>query len=98
MIDHAVIRRMITITEELGVSVLLDHYQDSTDAEITFEYQENTGEMYMKTVFEGTDFDPLRQGDPVCTSLIRNAARDISYTCAEGKGIVKGRLSRSIHI
>ena len=98
VIDHAVIRRMITITEELGVSVLLDHYQDSTDAEITFEYQENTGEMYMKTVFEGTDFDPLRQGDPVCTSLIRNAARDISYTCAEGKGIVKGRLSRSIHI
>lgn len=98
VIDHAVIRRMITITEELGVSVLLDHYQDSTDAEITFEYQENTGEMYMKTVFEGTDFDPLRQGDPVCTSLIRNAARDISYTCAKGKGIVKGRLSRSIHI
>ena len=62
------------------------------------EIKENTGEMYMKTVFEGTDFDPLRQGDPVCTSLIRNAARDISYTCAEGKGIVKGRLSRSIHI
>lgn len=86
------------IARELGVSVLLDHYQDITDAEITFEYQENTGEMYMKTVFEGTDFDPLRQGDPVCTSLIRNAARDISYTCAEGKGIVKGRLSRSIHI
>ncbi len=98
MVDQAVIRRMITITEELGVSVLLGHYQDNTDAEITFEYQENTGEMYMKTVFEGTDFDPLRQGDPVCTSLIRNAARDISYTCAEGKGLVKGRLSRSIHV
>lgn len=62
------------------------------------EIKENTGEMYMKTVFEGTDFDPLRQGDPVCTSLIRNAARDISYTCAEGKGLVKGRLSCSIHI
>ena len=96
LIDHAVIRRMITITEELGVAVLLDHYQEKTDAGITFEYQEKTGEMHMKTVFEGTDFDPLRQGDPVCTSLIRNAARDITYTCAEGKGIVEGILSRPL--
>ena len=37
LIDHAVIRRMITITEELGVAVLLDHYQEKTDAGITFE-------------------------------------------------------------
>lgn len=52
--------------------------------------------MHMKTVFEGTDFDPLSQGDPVCTSLIRNAARDITYTCAEGKGIVEGIISRPL--
>ena len=96
LIDHAVIRRMITITEELGVSILLDYYQEKTNAEIIFEYQEETGEMHMKTVFEGTDFDPLQEGDPVCTSLIRNAAKDITYTCAEGKGIIEGRLSRSL--
>lgn len=96
LIDHAVMRRMITITEELGVSILLDHYQEKTDAEIIFEYQEETGGMHMKTVFEGADFDPLRQGDPVCTALIRNAAQEITYTCAEGKGIVKGRLSRPL--
>ena len=96
LIDHTVIRRMITITEELGVSILLDYYQEKTNAEIIFEYQEETGEMHMKTVFEGTDFDPLQQGDPVCTSLIRNAAKDITYTCAEGKGIIEGRLSRSL--
>ena len=96
LIEHTVTRRMITITEELGVAVLLNHYQDRTDAEIAFEYQENTGEMHMKTVFDGTDFDPLRQGDPVCTSLIRNAARGITYICAEGKGNVEGKLSRSL--
>lgn len=90
MIDYSVIYRMTMIIEELGVMILQEHYKEQTDALFTYEYQEQSGRMNVRVVFEGSDFNPLSDGDPISISLIRNAVEDIACRFEDGKGIIEG--------
>ena len=92
LIDHSVIRKMITIMEELGVAILQEHFQEETDAELSFEYQEGSGKLSVKAVYTGAGFDPLKEGDRVSMALIRNIMQDISSECNDRQGIIIGTV------
>ena len=95
MLDQTTLRRMIVLTEELGVSILMRHCAPSPDIVITFEYSEQTGRIGMRTTFSGGDFDPLRQGDPVSAALIENAAEDWQLEAGTEASVVTCRLRLS---
>ncbi|MBO5608992.1 MAG: ABC transporter permease subunit [Eubacterium sp.] len=90
MIDHSMINRMIMILEELGTAILQEHYQEETDAKITFEYKEENGTMNVKSVFAGEKFDPIKDGDPISTSIIKRAVQNLEYKYADGHGVIEG--------
>ncbi len=92
LIDYVVIHRMMTITEELGVAVLQEHFHENTDAELSFEYQEKSGKMLMKAAWTGEDFDPLTEGDPVSIALIRSVVKELTYESKDGKGTLRGTV------
>ena len=77
-LEPSVIRHMILLTEELGVAILLGHYGAAADIDISFEYSEQACETRMQVAFPATGYDPLRQGDPVSLSLIRNASSELT--------------------
>ncbi len=93
VLDNSIIHKMITVIEELGVSILMEHFHGETDAQFDFEYLEAEGKMHLKATYTGSDFDALTQGDPISTSLIKNAMPGVSCTFAENTGIIEGDLS-----
>lgn len=92
MIGPSVIRRMLLLTEELGVAILLGHYGTAADVDISFEYSEQTGETHMRVSFPDTGFDPLSQGDPVSVTLIQNAAEALTEKLEENRRIIECRV------
>ena len=90
MIDYDVVRRMIILTEELGIAILQAHYQEKTDVEFLFEYQDETGKLHVKVVFNGADFDPLGEGDALSVALVHNAASGLTFLRDGKTGIISG--------
>ena len=71
-------------------SHLQEHYQEETDAKITFEYKEESGTMNVKAIFAGEKFDPIKDGDPISTSIIKRAVQNLEYKYADGHGVIEG--------
>ena len=88
MIDPPVIRRMLLLTEELGVAILLGHYGEAAEIDISFECSEQEGETRMRVAFPDTGYDPLRQGDPVSVALIQNASSDLTSVIEEDRRVL----------
>lgn len=64
--------------------------KEKTDVEFLFEYQDETGKLHVKVVFNGADFDPLGEGDALSIALVHNAASGLTFL-REGKtGIIEG--------
>ena len=92
MIEYSVMQKMNTLIEELGVTILQDHYQEDTDARITFEYQEKTGQMLMKAEWSGEAFDPLKDGDTIAVKMIQGVLTNLKYEQKENRGVLTGSL------
>ena len=88
MIDYSVIRRMNMVTEELGMTILQEHYREETEVQFVFVYHETDGRMSMKVEWRGEVFDPLVEGDQLSVALIRNALQDLKYEEDDGKGVL----------
>jgi His/Glu/Gln/Arg/opine family amino acid ABC transporter permease subunit len=92
VLDNSMIRRMITVVEELGVSILSERFRRNTSAQFDFEYMDSEGRMHLKVSYKGSDFNALEQGDAISTSLIRNAMPNVSCTISGDTVIIEGDL------
>ena len=88
MLEKPMIRRMLLLTEELGVAILLGHYGEEADIDLSFEYSDQAGETRMRIAFPDTGYDPLSEGDPVSVALIRNASSDLTSGVDGGRCVL----------
>ncbi len=93
MLERTTISKLNVITEELGAIILVDKYQEETDAKMTFSYKEETGTMDIKVTFKGEKFNPLTEGDPVSVSIIKRAVGDLEYRYEDGLGVITGVIN-----
>ena len=92
MIDHGMIIKMLTVVEELCVTVIYEHYKEKTDMEFTFEYSDDIGAVEMEVRYKGQIFDPLENGDPLAMIYVRNVAERLRYHYEDGVNTVRGVL------
>ncbi len=90
VLEHAITRRMISITEELGLEIFQEHFGKNTDAFLTFEYEETTGKIILKAEYIGEEMNIREEGDSISIAMIQNILQNIEYKYENGKGIIEG--------
>ena len=94
MISRPLVNRMQIVAEELCWNTILRNDLTKQPVDLAFEYDDtNDGTVDMMVSYQGTGPDPLLNGDPLCVALIRNACRDLTFECQDGRCILRSKLS-----
>ena len=94
MIDSGIVLKMLTVVEELCITILYEHYGKKLDMELIFEYADDTDTVNVEVRYQGERFDPIEEGDPISAIYVKNAIAQLEVGYSDGVNIVKGILQK----
>jgi len=83
---------MLRVADELCVEIVLRGFREHISAGITFEYDQEKGEVGFTVEYGGPQADPLSDDTSIAVRLMKASAPDISYRCEDGENIVTGHI------
>jgi polar amino acid transport system ATP-binding protein len=92
MLSEKLRQGMLRVTDELCSEIILNSLKVRESVDITFEYDQEHGEVGFAVEYGGPEADPLSDDTSISVILIRNAAPDTSYRYEDGKNKVEGHI------
>jgi len=92
LIDRKLTDKVLALVEELCVQIVLRENEQFTEMNISFEYNEETEMVRLNVSFPDTGFDPLRDGNELSLSIIRNLVEKIESEKQNGTMTIRAEM------